>query len=65
VIIAVADVAGRKTLVVALDDQDLAELLDGRRLSVDVTGLPRSTAAIATSSTKRWASIKTAGSHSA
>jgi hypothetical protein len=42
-IIMVADVDGRKTLVVALNDQDLAELLDGRRLSVDVTGMLGST----------------------
>jgi hypothetical protein len=37
-IIAAADVDGRKTLVVALNDQDLAGLLDGRHLLADVTG---------------------------
>jgi len=37
-IIATATVAGLKTLIVALDDRDLADLQDGQRLSVDVTG---------------------------
>lgn len=34
----IADVGGRKTLVIALNDEDLAWLLDGRHLVTDVTG---------------------------
>lgn len=33
-----AEVGGRKTLVIALNDEDLTGLLDGRHLLTDVTG---------------------------